>query len=329
MKEVLNRLFQHERLDEDSAREILLKISKNEYNSSQIAAFITVYLMRGITPEELKGFQKALIDLCIKVDFDGFDTIDVCGTGGDGKNTFNISTISAFIIAAAGYKVAKHGNYGVSSVAGSSSVLEELGIKFHNDISKLKRDMDKFGLVFMHAPLFHPALKTVGPIRKEIGVKTFFNMLGPLVNPSQPTHQLTGVFNLKLTRMYQSLMQGSHKAYGIVYGLDGYDEISLTSDVKLITNDYETTLTPSELGYQKVNPIDITGGHTVQDAAKIFLEVLTCNGSTAQNAVVCANTALAITIIDSTKKYDDALALANDTLKSKAPLNLFKSMINE
>ena len=235
MKQILNRLINQESISAEEARNVLVNISEGQYNQSQIASFLTVYMMRNITLEELKGFRDALLDLCIPVDISEFNAIDLCGTGGDGKDTFNISTLASFITAGAGVKVAKHGNYGVSSASGSSNVMEALGVKFTNNIDVLKNTIDKAGICVMHAPLFHPAMKNVAPIRRELGVKTFFNMLGPMVNPAFPKNQMVGVFNLELQRLYGYLYQNTDKNYSIVHALDGYDEISLTGKTKIIT----------------------------------------------------------------------------------------------
>ncbi|MFT5890026.1 MAG: anthranilate phosphoribosyltransferase, partial [Dokdonia sp.] len=248
MKKILNRLIQHDILSKQESREILVNISEGRYNTSQIASFLTVYMMRSITVAELEGFRDALLDLCHAVDFSEYNAIDLCGTGGDGKDTFNISTLSSFVTAGAGVHVTKHGNYGVSSVSGSSNVMEYLGIKFSNDRDFLKRSMDEIGICILHAPLFHPAMKNVAPIRKELGVKTFFNMLGPMVNPAFPKNQLVGVFNLELARMYGYLYQKGRKNFTILHALDGYDEISLTGPTKTITNHTETMLTPADFG---------------------------------------------------------------------------------
>jgi anthranilate phosphoribosyltransferase len=234
MKATLNRLINHEQLNKGEAKQILINISKGDYNTSQIAAFLTVYMMRSISIDELSGFREALLELCIPIDFSAYNTIDLCGTGGDGKDTFNISTLASFVVAGAGFKVAKHGNYGVSSISGSSNVMEKMGVKFSNDIDFLTRCMEQTNIAILHAPLFHPAMKQVAPIRKELGVKTFFNMLGPMVNPSFPKNQMVGVFNLELARMYAYLYQNTSTQYSILYGLDGFDEISLTDDVKII-----------------------------------------------------------------------------------------------
>ena len=236
MREILNRLINNQKLSREEAKKVLTGLASGEYNNSQVTAFLTVYLMRAITVHELEGFRDAMLELCNPVDLEGYDAIDVCGTGGDGKNTFNISTISSFVVAGAGVNVAKHGNYGVSSVSGSSNVLELLGVKFSGDADQMKRSMDASGICFMHAPLFHPAMKNVGPIRRELGIKTFFNMLGPMVNPAFPPNQLVGVFSLELARLYGYLYQNTTKNFSIVHALDGYDEISLTSDFKLIAN---------------------------------------------------------------------------------------------
>ena len=226
MKATLNKLINHEILAKEDAKQILVNIAKGDYNTSQIAAFLTVYMMRSISLEELEGFRDALLELCIKVPIEDYNTIDLCGTGGDGKNTFNISTLASFVTAGAGVLVSKHGNYGVSSISGSSNVMESLGIKFSNDTDFLKRCLDEAGICVLHAPLFHPAMKNVGPIRKELGLKTFFNMLGPLVNPVQPEYQSVGVFSLKLQRLYNYNFQEADRKYAVMYDLGGYDEIS-------------------------------------------------------------------------------------------------------
>ncbi|GGG29744.1 anthranilate phosphoribosyltransferase [Dokdonia pacifica] len=297
MKKILNRLIQHDVLSKKESREILVNISEGKYNPSQIAAFLTVYMMRSITVEELEGFRDALLDLCLSVDFSDYNTIDLCGTGGDGKDTFNISTLSSFVTAGAGAHVTKHGNYGVSSVSGSSNVMEYLGIKFSNDKDFLKRSMDEAGMCVLHAPLFHPAMKNVAPIRRELGVKTFFNMLGPMVNPAFPKNQLVGVFNLELARMYGYLYQKGNKNFTILHALDGYDEISLTGPTKTITNLTETMLTPADFGVAAHTQQDIYGGDSVEASAKIFVDVISGKGTAPQNNVVCANAGMAIATV--------------------------------
>ena len=294
MKEILNRLTQHETLQKEEASSILFQIAKGTYNPSQIASFLTVFMMRSITLEELEGFREALLELCVAIDLSEFNPIDLCGTGGDGKDTFNISTLSSFITAGAGVKVAKHGNYGVSSGCGSSNVLEHLGIKFSNKEDFLRRCIDQAGICVLHAPLFHPAMKNVAPIRRELGVKTFFNMLGPLVNPAFPKNQLTGVFNLELARLYGYLFQKTDQNFTILYALDGYDEISLTGPARAIRKSGESTINPQDFGVEPLSEKQITGGDTVSSSAYIFMSVLDGKGTTAQNNVVSANAAMAI-----------------------------------
>jgi anthranilate phosphoribosyltransferase len=273
----------------------------------------------------LQGFRDALLELCVPVDLDGEEVIDIVGTGGDGKNTFNISTLACFIVAGAGQKVAKHGNYGASSVSGSSNVMEQMGYKFKNDQDRLRKELDQAGICFLHAPLFHPALKTVGPIRRNLGMRTFFNMLGPLVNPASPSFQLVGVYNLEMARVYNYLLQLSSNAFTIIHGLDGYDEISLTNDTKVITQAGEQILTPEQLGKRRVLASDIEGGDTVEDAAKIFRDILSGRGSWAQNAVVLANAAMALHSTGKFKSYDQAYIAAVESLDNgKAYLTLKK-----
>jgi len=315
MKEILNRLINQESISAEEAKRVLVNISNGVYNQSQIASFLTVYMMRSITTEELRGFRDALLQLCIPVELDGYNTIDLCGTGGDGKNTFNISTLSSFVTAGAGVHVTKHGNYGVSSASGSSNVMEHLGIKFSNDIDFLKRSLDEAGICVLHAPLFHPAMKNVAPIRKELGVKTFFNMLGPMVNPAFPKNQMVGVFNLELLRLYGYLYQETNKNYAIVHALDGYDEISLTGKTKTITNNSETLFEAQDIGLNQIDAADIYGGSTVKEAAKIFKKIINGKGTEAQNNVVCANAGLAIATVKQIS-HQEGIAMAEKSLKS-------------
>lgn len=316
MKKILNYLFEHKSLTRDQAKEVLHNISKNFYSDAEIAAFITVYLMRSITIEELQGFRDALMELCVPVDLNGHDVIDIVGTGGDGKNTFNISTLSCFIVAGTGTKVAKHGNYGASSISGSSNVMEQLGYTFKNDNDTLKKELEEANICFLHAPMFHPALKVVGPIRKNLGVRTFFNMLGPMVNPASPKYQLVGVYNLEMARIYNYLLQQGSSAFTIIHSLDGYDEISLTGDIKVITNAGEKIYSAEDLGKRTVSPQDIHGGNSVEEAAKIFLSILKGERSWAQNAVVLANSAMALQCTGKYKSYDDCYQMAVESLES-------------
>ncbi|WP_028291467.1 anthranilate phosphoribosyltransferase [Olleya sp. ITB9] len=324
MKQILNRLINQESISTEEAKLLLVNISEGAYNQSQIASFLTVYMMRSITIEELQGFRDALLELCISVNLSEFNAIDLCGTGGDGKDTFNISTLSSFITAGAGVKVAKHGNYGVSSASGSSNVMEELGVNFTNNIDTLKQSIDQAGICVMHAPLFHPAMKNVAPIRRELGVKTFFNMLGPMVNPAFPKNQMVGVFNLELQRIYGYLYQNTDRNYSIVHALDGYDEISLTGKTKIITNNSETMLSPSDLGVEQIEQSEIFGGSTVNEAAKIFKKIITGKGTEAQNNVVCANAGLAIATVNKIS-HQEGFQLAKQSLESgKAKASLQK-----
>jgi anthranilate phosphoribosyltransferase len=327
MKAILNHLFENKTFSHGESKEILINLAQGKYNSSQMAAFMTAYCMRSITVNELEGFRDAMLELCLNVDLDNGELIDLCGTGGDGKDTFNISTLASFVVAGAGYKVAKHGNYGVSSGCGSSNVMEFLGYQFTNDTDKLKNGIDKANICFLHAPLFHPAMKTVAPIRRELGVKTFFNMLGPLVNPAKPTNQLVGVFNLELARVYAYLYQKSDKKYTILNALDGYDEISLTCDFKTFSKAGEQINSIEALGFDKLNPAEITGGHTVSDSADIFMKVLNGEATTAQNNVVLCNAALAIKTIDAEKSFADCFYEAEEALSAKKALHSFKTLL--
>jgi len=325
MKTILNRLINHEILSKSEAKEVLVNISAGYYNTSQIASFLTVYMMRNITIDELSGFRDALLELCIPVDFSDYETIDLCGTGGDGKDTFNISTLASFIVAGSGFKVAKHGNYGVSSISGSSNVMEKLGVKFSNDEDFLKKCIEEANISILHAPLFHPAMKNVGPIRKELGVKTFFNILGPMVNPSFPKHQMVGVFSLELARMYSYLYQNTNTNFSILHGLDGFDEISLTDDVKIISNTSEAILKAEDFNLARIDLSQIQGGKTTDEAASIFYEIISGKGTKAQNDVVCANAAVAISTINKLS-YIENFALAKETLESGKALEKLKKL---
>lgn len=316
MKKILQYLFEHKSLSREQAREVLVNISGGQYNESEIASFITVYLMRSITISELEGFRNALLELCLKVDLNGHSVIDIVGTGGDGKNTFNISTLACFIVAGTGQKVAKHGNYGATSISGASNVMEKMGYFFKTDNDALKKEVEESNICFLHAPIFHPALKTVGPVRKNLGVRTFFNMLGPMVNPASPAFQLVGVYSLEMARIYNYLLQQTGSSFTIIHGLDGYDEISLTNDTKVITAAGEKIMTPEQLGKRMVNADDIHGGSTVDEAAKIFLSILRGKGSWSQNAVVLANAAMALNCTGNYKAYDDAYQAAVESLES-------------
>ena len=327
MKKILTELVEHRSLSKETARQVLIDVASGKYNSSQMSAFLTVYMMRSITIEELQGFRDAMLELCIPMKFD-LPLIDVCGTGGDGKNTFNISTLSSFVVAAAGQPVAKHGNYGVSSVSGSSNVLEYFGYKFTNDRGELERSLERANIFFMHAPLFHPAMKNMAPIRKELGVKTFFNMLGPMVNPSFPPRQLVGVFSLELARQYGYLYQNTKKEFVILHDLQGYDEISLAGPFKIFGNEGEKVLEPSDLGLPEIDAGALLGGSTVEASANIFMEILQGHGTTEQNSVVVANAGMALYCANRNAGIDSAIASAKESLESGRALKTFKKLID-
>jgi anthranilate phosphoribosyltransferase len=329
MKAILEQLFDNKQLSYEMAKETLTNIGQAKYNQSQVSAFLTVFLMRSISLGELAGFRDALLDLCVKIDLSEFNTIDLCGTGGDGKDTFNISTLSAFVVAGAGYKVAKHGNYGVSSGCGSSNVLEFLGHKFTNDQDSLRRNIEKAGICFMHAPLFHPAMKNVGPIRRELQIKTVFNILGPMVNPSFPKNQIVGVYNLEIARLYAYLYQKNNCNFSIIHSLDGYDEVSLTGNFKLISNNKDEILSPEDLGFKKIKPETIKSGGSIEQAAKIFTSILEGNGTIEQNSVVLANSALAIQCINQDKNFLDSFQQAKDSLMGGKALLALKNLIQD
>ncbi|MBP9926396.1 MAG: anthranilate phosphoribosyltransferase [Cyclobacteriaceae bacterium] len=326
MKQILTELIEHRSLTKETAHQVLVDLASGKFNLSQTAAFMTVYMMRSITVEELQGFRDAMLELCMPVKFDQ-PVMDVCGTGGDGKNTINLSTLSSFVVAAAGQPVAKHGNYGVSSACGSSNLLVHFGYKFTNNVDELKRSLDRANICFMHAPLFHPAMKNVAPIRKELGVKTFFNMLGPMVNPAFPTRQLVGVFSLELARQYGYLYQNSDKDFVILHSLDGYDEVSLTSAFKFFSNEGERIAEPADLGLPRLNARDIQGGVTIQDSADIFLNILEGRGTESQNAAVVANAAMALYCVDRKSGLKAAVDKATEALNSGKAHDAFKKLM--
>jgi len=328
MKKLLAYLFEHKTLSYEQAKETLLAISKGIYNDTEVTAFVTVFLMRSITVEELRGFRDALLELCVKVDLNGYKAIDIVGTGGDGKNTFNISTLACFVVAGTGQKVAKHGNYGATSVSGASNVMEQLGYKFSSDNAKLQKEVAAANICFMHAPLFHPALKTVAPIRKNFGLRTFFNMLGPMVNPASPEYQLVGVYNLEMARIYNYLLQQGSKPFTIIHSLDGYDEISLTNDTKVITNKGEFLYTPEQLGKRTVEQQDLYGGNTTEEAAKLFKKVISGEGTWAQNAVVLANAAMALSCTGNYNNYNEAYEAAVESLEGGKAYQCLQTLIS-
>ena len=324
MKKILEKLFDHNYLEYEESKKVLKEISSKKYNNSQVASFLTVFKMRNPSVQEIEGFRDALLDLCVKIDLSSdFETIDLCGTGGDGKNTFNISTVSSFVVAGAGYKVTKHGNYGVSSSCGSSDVLQQLGINLSNDDGYLKKCLDKGNFCYLHAPLFHPAMKNVAGVRKELEFKTFFNILGPLVNPLQPKNQLCGVYNLEISRLYGYVFENSKKNYSILYSLDGYDEISLTSDFMKISRNDSTINSPDYFGFNKINPDEIKGGESIKASASIFTKILENKATKSQTDIVLANSAIAIQTITN-KTIDECLSIARQSIDSGNALNCLK-----
>ncbi len=328
MKKILQYLFEHKTLTRAQAKEVLVQISQGAYNEHEVTSFVTVFLMRSITIDELMGFRDALLSLAVKVDLGVDNAIDIVGTGGDGKDTFNISTLACFIVAGAGQPVVKHGNYGASSVSGSSNVMEQLGYIFKNDQLQLSKEVKEAGICFLHAPLFHPALKTVGPIRRNMGVRTFFNMLGPIVNPAQPKYQLIGVYNLEMARIYNYVLQSLGKEFTLINSLDGYDEISLTTDTKIVTNKGEFTMSPYTLGKRRVFAEELSGGDTVEAAATIFKNIIEGKGTWSQNAVVLANAAMALNLTGKYENYEAAYQAAVISLESGAAHQCLQKLIS-
>ncbi len=327
MKEILNYLFEYKYLDRQTAREVLTNLARGKYNQSEMAAFLTVFIMRSITIQELAGFRDAMLDLCVHIDLDEYDVMDLCGTGGDGKDTFNISTLASFIVAGSGQMVAKHGNNAVSSSCGSSNLLAHLGYQFTNDREKLIEILEKSGICYLHAPLFHPAMKNVAPVRKDMGVKTFFNMLGPMVNPTFLKKQIVGVFSLELARLYAYLYQQTNAQYLIIHSLDGYDEVSLTGSFKIIGRNDESIISPEEIGLEHLNPEQLSGGETVEDSAKIFINILEGKGTKAQNQVAIANAGMALYCSHPENGLESSMAEARESLESGKALQALKKFV--
>lgn len=327
MKDILNRLSKYNTLNKEEAKDILMRIGQGEFNNSQLAAFMAMYMMRPITVEELSGFRAALMELCVPIDLTAYDGMDLCGTGGDGKNTFNISTLSAFVVAACGQNVVKHGNYGVSSKCGSSNLLEYFGYEFTSDQDILEQQLESAGICFLHAPKFHPAMRFVAPIRKELGIKTFFNMLGPLVNPAKPKKQLAGVFDHELARIYSYLFQDTDTDFSIVYDLNGYDECSLTGATKVFSNKGEAVVKPQDFNLSKVEAQSIKGGESIEEAATIFTTILKGEGTLPQQEVVYANTALALQTAGKVTTLTEGKIMAEEAILSGKAMKVFKKII--
>lgn len=328
MKEILLYLSDQNILSKEEARDIMYKIGTGTFSEAEIASFLTIYLMRKITPQELSGFREALLDLCMRVDLSGFNTIDVCGTGGDGKNTFNISTLSAFVIAGTGAKVVKHGNNAVSSSSGSSNIMEYYGYKFSNDSKKIRRELENFHISYLHAPLFHPAMKYVAPVRKKLKVKTFFNILGPMVNPAFPNNQLIGVFNNEVMELYGRVYENTGINHIILHSSKGFDEICLTGDLNYMQNGLKKIMKVQELGFVEIPSSDLRGGSTIEESAEIFIRILENKGTPSQNNVVIANAAMGLQCYYPKKEYNECLQMARKSLLEGNALKVFKSIMD-
>lgn len=326
--QIFNRLLNHEELQREETKNLLVAITQGELNDPEIAALLTAIQMRGITVEELLGFRDGILETGVPVPLHCDRYIDVVGTGGDRKNTFNISTTACFVIAGAGYKVAKHGNFSATSVSGASNVIKNHGVMFTDDADKLNRSLDECGIVYLHAQLFAKAMKFVGAIRKALPFPTFFNLLGPIINPSKPQCQLLGVANLNQMRLYQQVYQRIGIDYGIVNSIDGYDEISLTSDFKVTTNDYERVFKPADLGFNIARPEELVGGATEEEAAQIFDAVLQGTALQAQKNIVMANAAFAIQVLEKGKKsIEECIDIARESLDSGKALSTFRHFV--
>ncbi|MBP1164883.1 anthranilate phosphoribosyltransferase [Chryseobacterium sp. PvR013] len=329
MKEILQYLFNHNTLSKSEAKAMMIEIAQNKFNAAEVTAFISVFLMRNITLKELEGFREALLQMAVPVNIDAPDAIDIVGTGGDGKDTINISTLASFVVAGAEQKVTKHGNYGASTITGSSNVLEELGYQFKNTSEQLNEDLERANICFLHAPYFHPALQSVGLLRKSLGLRTFFNLLGPLVNPAKPKYSMIGVYNLEIARIYQYLLQKEEREFILVHGLDGYDEISLTDDSKIITKNGEEIYSAEDLGFHPVTLEDIKAGSSTQETAKIFMNILEGKGTEQQNSVILANASVALYNTHKFGTYEDCLLLAKESLQSGKALNSFNLLVKK
>lgn len=327
MKEILEYLFNHHTLSKSQAKAIMIEIAQNKFNATEVTAFVAIFLMRNITLHELQGFREALLQMAVPVHIDASDAIDIVGTGGDGKNTINISTLASFIVAGTGQKVIKHGNYGASTLTGSSNVLEQTGYIFKKTSEELQEDLNKANICFLHAPYFHPALQSVGALRKSLGLRTFFNLLGPLVNPAKPQFSVIGVYNLEIARIYQYLLQKEDREFILVHGMDGYDEISLTHDSKIITKEGEEIFSTVDLGFEAVTAESIQAGSTIQETAEIFKNILQGKGTPQQNAVVLANAAVALFHTGKFGNYESCLVLAKESLYNGKALNSFELLL--
>ena len=328
MKQILYRLFEHQYLGREEARKILEEIAAGKYSDTQVAALITVFLMRSISVEELSGFRDALMDMRLNIDLSEYSPIDIVGTGGDGKNSFIISPAACFVVAGAGYPVVKHGNYGATSISGASNVMEMHGVKFSSDRDKLARSIGECGMAYLHAPLFNPALKAVAPVRKSLAVRSFFNLLGPLVNPAKPAYLLLGVYNLPLLRLYSYTYQQSGVRFGVVHSMDGYDEISLTSEFKVTTAESEKVYTPEMLGMERCRKEELYGGDSVEEASRIFDDVLQTKASRAKMNCVITNAAFAIRVINPQKSIEQCIDEARNSLYGMKALEVFNKFLS-
>ena len=327
MKQILTKITNGEVLTREQACQIVHHIVDGKYNNVQISALLTGLIMRGIKVDELLGFRDGLIETGQPVDFSPYHPIDIVGTGGDNKNTFNISTCACFVVAGAGYKVAKHGNYAATSTSGASNVMERHGVRFTSDGTRLRRSLEACNFAYMHAPLFAHGMKAVAPVRKMLQIPTCFNLLGPLVNPCRPAYQLLGVANLDQMRLYSSVYEKLGISYGIVNSIDGYDEISLTGNFKVKSNTIEKIFRPADLGLPPVSPEELYGGSTPDEAAEIFDSVLENRSTESRKNVVLANAAFAIKVIEREKDIAECLAIARESLESGRALRCLKTYV--
>jgi len=298
----LKKILRQEQLNINESEAFIHAIANDEFSEVELGGILTAIQMRGLTLDEFKGFRNALESYADRVSLYTNEAIDVCGTGGDGKDTFNISTTTAFILSAMGYKVIKHGNYGVSSICGSSNVLEYLGFNFTKDEQVLNQQLEKQNICFIHAPLFHPVLKKVAPVRKQLGVGTFFNAMGPLLNPIQPKFQLTGTYSLELAKIYQVLLRDKRQSFKVVYALDRYDELTLTADARVLGNNSDEILNANSFGVEVTSPENLKGG-SIEQSANMLRSILGGHASEELINVVASNTALGMSCFHPEKQY--------------------------
>ncbi len=316
MRGRLDDIVSGKRLCSSEAKALMLDVLGEAGNGSQLAALLALLRLRGVTADELEGFCQAVLELSTPVDLGGEEVVDVCGTGGDGKGSFNISTTVAFVLAGSGCRVAKHGNYAVSSTCGSSNVLEELGVPLLASRDALLRSLERAGVCFLHAPLFHPALKRAAPVRRELGFRTVFNMLGPLVSPASPTFQMAGVYDREALRLYGHVLRSRGISFVAFVSSDGHDEVTLTAPLSVVSRDGEAELVPGDFGLPQAQPSALAAGANTAESAAIVRRILEGRGTKAQEDVVCAGAGLALRHLRGKLPLQDYVEAARESIAS-------------